>query len=431
MHIYISGIGGAGLSALANLCLDLGYTVSGSDMQSNENTLNLELKGVKIAYAQTRENIEEINQKLKIDRFVHTPPVKKGHPEFDFCVENGILLGKQNFLVNFILEQNNLKLIAVSGTHGKTTTTSMLIWLFKKLALPVSYVVGTNLSFGNSGAYEKGSQFLIYEADEYDKKFLDLRPYISIITSLDYDHPDTYPTQADYFTSFEQFIKQTTDLVCMWQEDSVKLEMQQIGPKPKIYAPDDSIEPNVTYLNNIQLKGLHNRKNAFLAISALSFALRENSEKMGEIIGTFPGSQRRMEKVSENLYSDYAHHPVEIRATLQSVKEIATSNQKIVVIYQPHQNARQYEILQEYRDCFENADKIYWLPTYLTRENPNLPILKPEEIIANLIDSDKAVVAEMDDNLVQDIELELKAGHLVVFMGAGTIDQWARDSLLS
>ena len=140
----------------------------------------------------------------------------------------------------------------------------------------------------------------------------------------------------------------------------------------------------------------------------------------------FPGTGRRFEKLADNLYSDYGHHPVEIAATLQMAREIS---EKVVLVYQPHQNIRQHEIKEEYTDCFKAADHIFWLPTYLSREDPSLPILTPEQLTANITNSSSITISELDEQLWKEIQTARQSGALVLGMGAGSIDEWLRQQL--
>ena len=178
---------------------------------------------------------------------------------------------------------------------------------------------------------------------------------------------------------------------------------------------------------NITLPGEHNRKNATLVIEALkNIGVDAEESEIYQAINSFPGSGRRFEKLAENLYSDYGHHPVEIQATLQMAKELSND---VVLVYQPHQNVRQHEIIDQYIDnIFHDANEIYWLPTYLTRENPDLPILTPQQLAKN-IDKEKVHFAELDDGLWQEITAAMNSGKLVLCMGAGTIDGWIREQL--
>jgi UDP-N-acetylmuramate--alanine ligase len=284
----------------------------------------------------------------------------------------------------------------------------------KQLKIPASYSVGTTLKFGPSGKFESGSKYFLYECDEYDRNFLHFEPYMSLIPSIDYDHPDTYPTETEYLEAFKQFATGSHRVIA-WQDQHGELFSNM---------------PQATMLNtsdinvNITLAGVHNRRNATLvqeAVKQLGF-----SDTTDDILNSFPGTDRRFEKLAENLYCDYGHHPIEIAATLQLARELSDH---VVLVYQPHQNVRQHKIHSQYTNQFELADSIYWLPTYLSREDPNLPILKPEDLIQDVTNKNDVHVVELDDNLWQIIQNKRKTGQLVLLMGAGLIDNWARNKL--
>ncbi|MEM1312276.1 MAG: Mur ligase domain-containing protein [Patescibacteria group bacterium] len=432
MHVYFSGIGGSGLAAMANLCLDLGYKVSGSDLESNENTTQLLQRGATIFFSQNFQNLDTQHRVRMIDWFVHTPAVRESNPEYQFCLKNNVQITKQNELINFIVKDKGLKLIAVSGTHGKTTTTAMIVWLFKELKKEISWVVGSNINFGNSGSYEKGSEYLVYEADEYDRKLLKLNPDISLIASLDFDHPDTYTDLKDYNQTFAQFLGQTRELVCMWQEDYQKFDVVDIPSTVATIMPDAHSKEVKAEIDKIDLTGGLSRKNSYLATQVLSRILDLDKDKLFQLVAKFPGVQRRMEKLRDGLYSDYAHHTSEIEATLEMATELKRKEgfKKIITVYQPHQNIRQHSMLSKYETCFDLADQVYWLPTYLTRENPDLKVLTPQDIIAQIKHSDKAKVVNLDDNLYNIVKEHLDNHNLVVFLGAGSIDKWFREYFL-
>lgn len=418
MHIYFSGIGGVGLGPLALLALEAGYKVTGSDKTESELTKLLEDKGVEITYRQDGQCLADTHKDSPIDWFVYSSALPKDHPELVFAEKNNIKLSKRAEFLKLILKEKNLRLIAVSGTHGKTTTTGMLIWLFKQLGVPISYSIGTTISFGPPAAYVEGSEFFIYECDEFDRNFLNFQPSFSLITSLDYDHVDTYPTQEDYNYAFNDFINQSS-FSFMWQEAADQLGINDQN-NLTILSPSDPGR------NMITLPGEHNRRNAWLALSALHEALEVEPNKLVAYINNFPGTNRRFEKLAENIYSDYAHHPVEIAATIEMAEEL---NPKVVVIYQPHQNIRQHEILREdgYQHCFDKAATVYWLPTYLSREYQDLPLLSPTDLIATTSGKTHFEPSEMNDDLWRKIEAHQKAGDLVVGMSAGDLDYWLRQ----
>ncbi len=453
MHIYFSGIGGTGLSPLANLCLDLGYNVSGSDTQHSKNIIELVERNAKINLEQSLEEIISLHSSNPIDWIVVTSALPENHPHLIFAQDNNIKITKRGKLINFILLDKNLELIAVSGTHGKTTVTGMLIWCFKKLNIPVSYLIGTNINYGKSGEFQISSKYFVYECDEFDRNFLNFEPEIAVLPYFDYDHPDTYPTQLDYSQAFAKFADQTKFKVLGYQED---FENANIIIDSKIQAYTRN--PAELSQKNIKLAGQSTRENAFLVVELLKIIIKKENiaiseAKILEAINSFPGTERRFQTIIPNLISDYGHHPTEIQATLQIAKETLilknednnnetkNTNQnsaKIVLVYQPHQNIRQHDpdIQQGYQKCFEQADIVYWLPTYLSREYSDLEILSPLDIIKksginNYINNNlKFIVSELDNDLKTKIQKHLDARDLVIAMGAGDIDNWINQEFV-
>jgi UDP-N-acetylmuramate--alanine ligase len=417
MHIYFIGIGGSGLSPLAQLALDCGYTVSGSDIAHSHGTNAIEKRGVSVGYRQDGEYILDVHKSNPIDFIVYTAACKAGHKELDFAQKNEIKTGKRHDFINKILQEKKLKMIAIAGTHGKTTTTAMMVWLFQKLNIPCSYLIGSNISFGPAAQYQEGSEYFIYEDDEFDRNFLNFSPYLSLVTCIDYDHPDTYPTKKDYIDAFNQFLSQS-QMSEVWAD--VPEEIARY--KGLSFIPKDIIG------DDLKLFGLHNRENMRLALQGFQRlfggAVYENKRVL--VANKFPGTQRRFEHISDHIYSDYAHHPTEIEATLQLASEV---NGEIVVIYQPHQNLRQHEVKEQYDMCFEGASKIYWLDTYLSREPDGVQILKKEEL-GKTVKGPEVIYSDLDEKLKSAIDKELRAGKMVVAMGAGSIDNWVRMNFL-
>ena len=417
MRIYFSGIGGVAIGPLAEMAIGAGHEVCGSDRTAGLMTEALRQAGITVSFDQSGEFLHSEHQQSPFDWFVYTAALPADHPELVLARQLGIRTSKRDELLAQIIADKQLKLIAVTGTHGKTTTTGMLVWTLQQLGVPVSYLVGSTLSFGPSGRFDPASQFLVYECDEFDRNFLHFSPWLSLITSVDYDHPDTFPTPDDYRAAFRQFGEQSTRVIT-WREDA------------DVFTP-----ANVTVLEQtdpqITLAGEHNRRNGTLAARAAMLvreaaALEIEAEAIITALNTFPGTGRRFEKLADNLYTDYGHHPSEIAATLQLAHEL---NDRVVLVYQPHQNIRQHEVRERYTDeIFTNASEIYWLPTYLTREDPNLPVLTPEELTRQLT-TDKVHIARLDEALWQVIEQQRARGALVLGMGAGTIDGWLREQL--
>lgn len=416
MNVYFSGLAGVGIGPLAEIARDAGLTVMGSDLIENLVTKELRDQGVVVNIGQDGSFLQSCHDETPLDWFVYTAALPENHPELVLARELGIRTGKRDeFLAEFISE-HNLKLIAIAGTHGKTTTTGMTVWALQQLGIPISYSVGTTLSFGPSGAYNPESEYFIYECDEYDKNFLNFKPFLSLLTSIDYDHPDTYPTEDVYKQSFRQYIDQSEHTIG-WQKDLEYIEQ----------PADDAVWSLGTHEQlDIKIAGEHNRRNATLVFKGLEYLNISDAESRIKVLEQFPGTDRRFEKLADNIYSDYGHHPEEIAATLQMAREVSG---EVVLVYQPHQNWRQHFIRDQYTNQFELASKVYWTPTYLTRENPDQAVLSPQELTENVTNKDTITYTELSDALWSEVMAAHSNGALILFMGAGSIDSWVRDQL--
>lgn len=402
MNVYFSGISGTGIGPLAELAQDAGFTVFGSDLKRGAISEELDARGIEVSYGEQdgiflRKKFSESG----VDWLVYTSALPQDHAELLAAKELGIRYTKRDEFLAELIQQKNLKMIAVAGTHGKTTTTAMIVWAMIKLDIPVSYLIGTTISWGNGGQYNPQSQFFVYEADEYDRNFLAYHPYLTAITCIDYDHPDIYPTVEEYRAAFDQFMSQSENVVI-----------------------------NTTINSSITLVGGLRRQDASIALEVIQkIAPDINYQKVIDALNSFPGAGRRFEEIVPGVYTDYAHHPNEIASTVKMAVELKERNQYagLAVIYQPHQNTRQHEVKDGYKHAFVGADKIFWLPTYLTRENPNLTILTPEELFEKTETKAQTEIAELNDDLAAKIQQLHKDNWLVVLMAAGPADNWLRE----
>ena len=284
----------------------------------------------------------------------------------------------------------------------------MIVWGAKQLGLPLSYLIGTTLPFAEAGHYEPGSEYFVYEADEYDRNFLAYHPWLAVIPTVTYDHPDIYPTEQEYQDAFRQFEAQSEQII-----------------------RGDEIAAGVT------LAGEARRYDATLAIDALARMIPakrglkrfcSSHKQILNAINSFPGVGRRFEQVSEGYYSDYAHHPEEVVATVEIAREEAERRdlKGVVAVYEPHQNIRQSELAADYANAFDGVTKVYWLPTYLTREDPKRKVLTPSDFITKLDNKKVAEPAELDDKLAAELKKWHNKGYLVLLMSAGPADLWLR-----
>jgi len=402
MNIYISGISGTGMGPLALMAKQAGHQVWGSDLAKGAVYDELMAAGIEVEIGAQDGEFLQSKMAEGVDWFVYTSALPKEHAELVLAQKAGVRCTKRDELTAFLVKELDLKMVAVAGTHGKTTTTAMIVWAALELGLPVAYIVGTTLGFAPSGAYKPGDKYFVYEADEYDRNFLKFQPWLAVITCVSYDHPDIYPTREDYEEAFRQFEGQSAEVV-------------KVGT------------------DGFELAGEARRRDAGLAAEAIKRMAPEIDEgEIKKVLNRFPGVGRRFEKISEGVYSDYAHHPEEIAATVEIAKEEAEMTGKIgvVVLYQPHQNVRQHEVKDGYKDAFVGADKVLWLPTYLVRENPDLEVLTPEDLIKGLENAEVAEAVELNDDLAERLRGYLDEGYLVILMTAGPADEWLREKFV-
>lgn len=439
MNIYISGISGTGLGPLALMAKDAGLYVSGSDLAEGAVTRELAASGIEfVTGPQDGKFLQSQIDAAKVDWFVYTSALPDDHPELALARAAGIRVSKRDELIAYLVEKLGLKMVAVAGTHGKTTTTSMIVWTALNLGMPISYLVGTTLPFAEAGHYDASSEFLVYEADEYDRNFLHFFPWLSVITTVSYDHPDIYPTKLDYIKAFSKFEGQSENVIR--------------GRALEGAAVKNEVAETLDFSDKFTLAGEARRYDASLAMQAIfemveeadmmvageslvggvSYAGRKIDEALiVEILNNFPGVGRRFERITDGVYSDYGHHPEEIAATIKMALEQAKIDglSGVVAVYEPHQNTRQHEVRDGYRDAFAGVKKLFWLPTYLVREDPDLPVITPGEFIDGLSNAEVGEAAEMGPELAEKLHDLHEASNLILLMTAGPADGWLRKEV--
>lgn len=425
MHIFFSGIGGTGIGPLALVAKQAGHTVSGSDKQTSAYLDYLRKHGITdIHIGQGYEAIQSVHESVPIDWYVYSSAVaieQPDAPEFAFCREHGIRMSKRDELLNEILSQKGLKLIAIAGTHGKTTTTAMAIWLAKQLQLPIGYILPAKSSFAEMGALEPAATYFIYECDEFDRNFLQFRPQLSLISGVDWDHPDIYPTREEYYQAFREFIGQS-EQTYLWTDDAARLGQDS---SPAVGVLDFDEYPFS------KLPGLVNRKDAALVAQGFMTVLGKNDIlPLLEKLDAFPGVSRRFEQIVPGLFSDYAHTPEKIRGALQLGHEVAGEN--LVVVYEGLHNTRQHFIREELTHLFDDVKQLYVVPSYLAREDPSLELLTPKKLREGLSEAvqGKSAAIELDSELESRLREHLATGDTVLCLsagGGGSLDEWLRQ----
>lgn len=390
------------MGPLALMASDAGFEVVGSDLASDGDIMpELEKRGIKVKIGE--QNGDFLNELGDVDWYIHSSAIRPDNPEYIAAKELGIKISKRDELTAFLIEKLGLKMIGVAGTHGKTTTTALLVYLLQEFNIPAAHIVGSTLGFAPAGSYTIGAKYFIYEADEFDRNFLHYHPYIAVIPSETYDHADIYPTREDYHAAFEQFRSQSQIVIEGGEADS-----------------------------RIALVGEARRFDATLAFRVVrEIAPEIPEESIIEKINQFPGVGRRFERIAKNVYSDYGHHPEEVETVIDIACEQAKRDglKGVVVVYQPLQNMRQHEVRHQYKNTFLKAEKLFWLPTFLTREKPEFAILSPSDLILELENPEIAEPAEMNDELAETLRKYRDDGYLILMVLTGETDEWARKNL--
>ncbi len=429
--VFFVGINGIGMSALAKIMINEGYQVFGSDISRKEITEQLEAMGAKIYSSHIDLNVNGM------DMVVYTSAVKASNPELVFAKLNNIEILQRGELLAMLL--NCKKGIAVAGTHGKTTTSSMLG--VAMLGLDPTIVVGGVIPEIGSNSRSGKGEYLIAEADESDNSFLYMRPRYSIITNVEADHLDHHGTYENIKKSFAKFIEQTEEKVIICKDCcnlyDLKMDKEKIirysvtSEDAEIYATNIRMENKKSIYNVIMegndlgefvltIPGMHNISNS-LGVIYIAKKLGADMNYVKEAISKFKGAKRRFDIVYENgitVVDDYAHHPSEIKATLNAARQ--RSKGKVVAVFQPHRYSRISSLIEDFKGCFTDADEIVLLPIYSAGEKNIYGI--SSEILAEKIDGGKKVkVVNSGDEAVNMVINGEKDGTLYMFMGAGDI----------
>ena len=381
--IYFLGIGGIGMSALAQYFLQKGYSVSGYDLTPSAVTDMLQRKGADIHFEGDVTKIPEM-----LDFVVVTPAVPKDFVEYQHLTEKGVPMYKRSQVLGHITDE--LRTLAVAGTHGKTTTTSMISHLLWPEEPMVAFIGGISKNLNDNYICSLDPDVAAVEADEFDRSFLTLHPEVSVITSMDADHLDIYRDVEDLRDAFRQFAAQTKHAVIV--EEAVAQYVNHIGKR--VYGIDthcDYYAYNIDYQKEIsrfslhtpngEIKdlalpahGIYNVLNATAAIAAVVEAFPKMPvERICQKISTFAGVKRRFDYIvrrDDFVYiDDYAHHPNEMRSFITAVREIYR-DKEICGVFQPHLYTRTRDFADDFAAALNLLDRVILLPIYPAREKP-------------------------------------------------------------
>ena len=437
-NIYFIGIGGIGMSALARYYNSIGVMVSGYDKTETILTKQLQDEGINIHF---EDNINLIPK--QVDFVVYTPAIPSNHTELNFYRDNNYSVLKRSDVLKLITE--NSFNICVAGTHGKTTTSTMIGHLLRDTGFGCNAFLGGIAANYNTNFWSSKENNVVVEADEYDRSFLKLSPNIAIITAVDADHLDIYGTAEEVENAFVQFSQKIKDGGCLILKHGLHIREKFTTPDTCTYSVSDveadiHIEDlkviNGSYHFNVinqhwaikdivlNMGGLHNIENALAAIGVAKY-LKIDDDKIKSALANFKGVKRRFEYVIKNeeqtLIDDYAHHPDELKALITGVRSIYP-NKKLTLIFQPHLYTRTRDFSDGFAASLDMADETILLPIYPARELP-IEGVSSEMILDKMKLNDKKVLGKNEM-----IEYVSKAKpDLLVMAGAGDIDVLVYD----
>jgi len=444
-RIHLIGIGGTGLSAIARVLLEMGHTVSGSDRAESSFTRDLQSAGVPISIGHRPDNVHNA------DLVVRSSAIPDDNPEVTAARALRIPVLKRADFLGILMDGKTG--IAIAGTHGKTTTTAMIAWILSALGQDPSFIIGGVLAnLGVNARAGKGNTFVI-EADEYDRMFLGLKPTIEVVTNIEHDHPDCYPTLADFQAAFVEFMYHLPSdgtLVACAEDPGARDLMDKAKKLGKAVIPyglrpiTDDGQPMNVYASGmapnekggftfsasvigkagiveLQVPGKHNIYNALAALTVaqlLNLPLADARQALAQFTGTGRRFEVRGESNGIVIIDDYAHHPTEIRATLAAARTRYPSR-RIWTVWQPHTYSRTQTLFNEFAAAFDDTDEVIVTEIYAAREEKQdyssklvvEAMSRPAHFIADL--------AEVSNYLITN----LRPGDVLLVLSAGDADQ--------
>ncbi len=414
---HFIGIGGIGMSALARLFLHEGKVVSGSDRTPSDITRALEREGITFLSEQVAGNITE-----GTDLVVYTEAMPHDHEELVCARKKGIAC--LNYFEALGVVANEYYLIAVAGSHGKTTTTAMLIDIFEGAGLDPSGIVGSLRATTKSNYRAGKSKYFIVEACEYKRDFLSLTPDILVITNIEHEHVDYYKNLAEVQNAFRELALQVRE------GGSVVVNFAGMNVAPILEGVTVSVVDYGKYFDpmlSLKVPGIHNQMNA-AAASAAAAQVGISRNVTDAALTQFAGTWRRFEYKGEvngaKVYDDYGHHPTEIEATIHGARELYP-NKKLTLVFQSHTYSRTHTLFDGFVRALSLADRIIILPIYAAREENTSGV--SHQTLADGVRTRNEHVSALDsfDDVVKEITSSATADDLILVMGAGDITQVA------
>ncbi|HQY90407.1 UDP-N-acetylmuramate--L-alanine ligase [Caldilinea sp.] len=456
LRVHLIGMGGAGLSAIAAVLLELGVQVSGSDRQPSAVTERLATRGAQVMLGQRAENLTELAPTQRPDVVLISSAVDVHNAERRAAEALGLPVVKRDVFLPALLAHR--RLIAVAGTHGKTTTTAMIVQTLRTGGIDCGYIIGSDVPNFGSGAAGSAPEFVL-EADEYDRMFLGLKPEIAVLTNVEWDHPDCYPTPASFRRAFMQFtetVERDGLIVACTDDEGVRQVLAYVptrGPRAITYGTNEGadlralevrslpglgVQAELVWWNapqgqlEIAAPGVHNVRNALaalvvgvscgVALDAALAALRD-----------YRGSARRFEWKGEIggviVIDDYAHHPTEIEATLAAARR-RYPERRIWAIFQPHTYSRTKHMLYRMGESFDAADLVIVTDIYAAREMDDGNVHARELVAASTHHAIRYIGARQE--VAAYLGEHTAPGDVVITLGAGDsyqIGEWLLELL--
>lgn len=443
--VHFIGIGGAGMYPLAEVLAANGYTVTGSDALDSQETKRLNSIGIRVQIGHEPDLIKNAGL------VIYTAAVRDDNPEMVYAIENNIRAIKRAKALGDMMKTRFS--IGISGTHGKTTTTAITGTLIRDAGFDPTVIVGGTMVENRSNAIIGKNDVLITEADEYDRSFLQMQPAIAVVTNIEEDHLNIYSDIDDLKRTFLQFVEKVpfygTIIACADEKNVIEvvekanrnvvtyginekadyriLEVETVGVKSTF-----AIFHNENKMADFELSmtGLHNIRNATASIvCALEIGIE--IEKIKTSLACFKGVHRRFEVVGESsgitIVNDYAHHPTEIKGTIEAAKGMGFK--RVIAVFQPHLFSRTEDFLDGFAQELSRADKSIVIPIYKAREEYTDRV-SGNDIVKKMIDSYMSEVEYLEDkqDLISKLKMILKEGDILLMLGAGDI--WEEASPL-
>jgi len=445
--IHFVGIGGIGMSGIAEVLLKYGYTVQGSDLKPSPITDRLVERGATLFFGQKAENLEGA------EVVVISSAIKKGNPELDEARAKGLpVVRRAEMLAELMRLKSN---VAVAGTHGKTTTTTMVATLLDAGGLDPTVINGGIIHAYGSNARMGQGEWMVVEADESDGTFNRLPATIAIVTNIDPEHMEHWGTIEKLRDGFHDFVSNIPFYglaVCCTDHPEVQTLVGRVTDR-RIVTYGFNAQADVRAINLHYVKGIakfdialqtedrviegcslpmpgdHNVSNALAAV-AVSHHLGMSDDVIRSALENFKGVNRRFTKVGEvngvTIIDDYGHHPVEIAAVLKAARQACEG--RVIAVHQPHRYTRLHSLFEDFCGCFHEADVVGIADVYAAGEDP-IPGASRDDLVAGLTRHGHrhAVVIEEQDDLTKLVKAEARPGDMVVCLGAGTISTWSRE----